>query len=83
MHFHFLNNNYAKTGLVELQKEVDSKIIDSKKTFTICQYDDGPVINLQNTIQFLASKKGAYGIPIPLLCSNHKIPLKLKFKRNI
>lgn len=76
-----LNHNYGNEGLEELQKEVDKKIINSSKTFTICQYDDGPIVNLDKTIQFLASRKSKNGIDIPLLCSTHKLPLFSKSKK--
>ena len=70
-----LNHDYAKTGLDELQEEVSNVVFDWSKTFTVCQYDDGPVIDLKNTLQFLASRKSDKGIDIPLLCQNHKMPL--------
>ena len=71
---YFLNHNYAREGLFELQQEVDRVLIDDTKTFTICQYDDGPIVNLGETLQFLASRKTSKGIDIPLLCSQHKMP---------
>jgi hypothetical protein len=76
-----LNNNYGKNGLEELQKECNNKILDSKKTFCICQYDDGPLVNIGDTTQFLASRKSSIGIDIPLLSSPHRLPfLKQKKK---
>lgn len=78
-----LNHNYGKDGLDELQEEVSKKIINDKKTFTICQYDDGPIVNLGKTIQFLASRKSEVGIDIPLLCATHKLPLFSKSKKYI
>ena len=69
-----LSHDYAKTGLVELQQEVDRVILDDRKTFTICQYDDGPVVELGETTVFLASRKTSWGIDIPLLCSPHRKP---------
>ncbi|MFA7192125.1 MAG: hypothetical protein WC089_02395 [Candidatus Paceibacterota bacterium] len=74
-----LNHNYGQEGLVELQKEVDKRIISKNKTFTICQYDDGPIVDLGNSIQFLASRKSNHGIDIPLLSKKHRQPFfKLK-----
>lgn len=67
-------HDYAKTGLVELQQEVDKSILDDNKTFTICQYDDGPVVNLGKTTIFLSSRKTERDIDIPLLCSPHRKP---------
>ena len=69
-----VGHDFAKTGLEELQEAVNKAIVDDKKTFTICQYDDGPVVNVGKTIQFLASRKTEAGIDIPLLCSDHELP---------
>jgi hypothetical protein len=78
-----LNHNYGKEGLDELQKEVDSKIIDIKKTFTICQYDDGPIIKLGGCLNFLSSRKDSVSIDIPLLSSEHREPFFKKKKKYI
>ena len=69
-----LNHNYAKDGLDELQTEVSRQLIDDQKTFLICQYDDGPVINTGDTLHFLASRKTEKGYDIPLLCAPHRLP---------
>jgi hypothetical protein len=69
-----LSHNYGKNGLTELNYLANLSIIDDKKTFTICQYDDGPLINLGNTKLFLASRNSNSGIDIPLLCKSHKKP---------
>jgi hypothetical protein len=69
-----LNHNYGREGCEELQNEAKMKIINEVKTFTICQYDDGPIINIGKTIQFLASRKSEDGIDIPLLSSPHHLP---------
>ncbi len=69
-----LNHDYARAGLEELQNEANRLVIDDEKTFTICQYDDGPVANLGKTIIFFASRKTSYGLDIPLLSSPHKLP---------
>ncbi|MCX6800225.1 MAG: hypothetical protein NT091_03715, partial [Candidatus Falkowbacteria bacterium] len=76
-----LNNDYGKKRLDELQDECDKKILNNGKTFCICQYDDGPVINIGKTIQFLASRKSDVGIDIPLLSSSHKKPFFIPNKR--
>ncbi len=70
-----LNHDYGKTGLLELQNGVNRALLDDSKTFTICQYDDGPCVNVGATIQFLGSRKGREGIDVPLLCARHHIPL--------
>jgi hypothetical protein len=69
-----LNHNYAHEGLDELQDAVNNIVLDDKKTFTICQYDDGPIVDLGESVLFLASRKGEKGIDIPLLSSSHKLP---------
>jgi hypothetical protein len=60
---------------------VDGIVFDDEKTFTICQYDDGPLVNLGATRLFLASRKSAEGLDIPLLSSPHKKPLWSPRKR--
>jgi hypothetical protein len=70
-----LNHNFAQTGLEELQDAVQKTILNDEKTFTICQYDDGPVIDLGKAVLFLSSRKTKEGIDIPLLCSPHQKPL--------
>ena len=69
-----INHDYAKLGVAELQEEVDKVILDGSKTFTLCQYDDGPVVNLGKTVQFLSSRRTEEGTDIPLLCASHKKP---------
>ena len=68
-----INHEYGLYGISELQKE-DQLIIDENKTFTICQYDDGPVVDLGKSLIFLSSRKNYNGIDIPLLSSPHKKP---------
>ncbi|MEX2006650.1 MAG: exostosin family protein [Candidatus Saccharimonadales bacterium] len=69
-----LNHNYGKEGLKELQAEVSKSLIDPQRTFTICQYDDGPVIDLGPVTVFLASRKTKAGLDIPLLRNPLKTP---------
>ena len=75
-----LNHNYGKEGIKELEKGCGEKIIDYKKTFSICQYDDGPLVDLKETILFLASRKDINGVDIPLLSSHHRMPFFNKKK---
>ena len=70
-----LNHYYGQRGLGILKEEIDKIILDDSKTFTICQYDDGPLLNLGSTTEFLASRKSKEGIDIPLLSTPHQIPL--------
>ena len=69
-----VNHDYAKEGLSELQNGVNKCILDAKKTFAICQYADGSIVNLGKTRLFLASRDNDSAIDIPLLSSPHKIP---------
>ena len=69
-----LSHEYGKTGVTELQSSVDSAIINDKKTFTVCQYDDGPIVNLGDSKLFLSSRKTVENYDAPLLSSPHKHP---------
>lgn len=70
-----LNHDYGKLGLEELQQEVDRKVVDDRKTFTIYQYSRGPLVKLGRATVFLVSRRTKGGIDIPLLCSPHRVPL--------
>ncbi len=69
-----VTHDYGQAGLSELQQEVNRQIVDDSRTFTICQYDDGPLVNLGSATVFLASRKSDTGIDIPLLSTPHKKP---------
>jgi hypothetical protein len=69
-----LNHNYGKDGQEALKDAVTKSIRDDAKTFTICQYDDGPLIDLGRAVLFLASRKTPDGIDIPLLRAAHHLP---------
>ena len=70
-----VGHNYGKSGRESLQHEVTKQIIDEERTFTICQYADGPLVDLGETTSFLASRRTDEGTDIPLLCSPHRAPL--------
>lgn len=76
-----LRHDYGKTGREELQKSVNNVMLDDSKTFTICQYDDGPLIDIGKTAQCLASRKSEAGIDIPLLAAPHRKPFFYPAKR--
>jgi hypothetical protein len=67
---YFINNNYGKLENDELQNMCNKIILDPTKTFTICQYDDGPLVELGKTLVFLSSRKTIEGLDIPLLSSD-------------
>lgn len=66
-----LNRHRQPTGLLELQAEVYRIVQNDRMTFTVCQFDDGPKVDLGNTVQCLSSRKNSsvIGIDIPLLAS--------------
>ena len=71
-----VNNSYGndKQAIDKLQKYVDSLPRD-KKYWTICQYDDGIIIDLKDldVLQFSMSKK--VGVEIPLAHAIGGLPL--------
>jgi len=74
---YWVNHNYgldlrAKQELQEYINELDK----SKKYFTICQYDDGVLINWNglDVLEFNMSKK--VGFELPLLCQPHPYSFK-------
>lgn len=64
---------HSRKDIPKLQHQVDSVIIDDSKTFTVVQYNPGPLVDLRKTILFLASRRSEKGIDIPLLCDGHEI----------
>jgi hypothetical protein len=67
---YFVQNNYGKEGLSELNLALKEMRLDQNKLFTICQYDDGPLIDLDfGKGLFLASRKTEMGKDVPLLAS--------------
>lgn len=76
-----VDHDYGKQGQEELQATVSAIIRDDAKTFTICQYDDGPLIDIGRTIQFLAARKGHSGIDVPVLRAPHRLPFFKPKKR--
>jgi hypothetical protein len=69
-----LNHDYARVGRDELADLVSASILDDPRTFTVCQYDDGPLAPVGETTVLFASRKGTGGLDIPLLSSPHKRP---------
>lgn len=70
-----VKNAYGKYGLNELKDAVEPWLSLNVKKFTICQYDDGPLINLQDTLICLGSRKTAHGLDVPLLATPLPQPL--------
>ncbi|MDN5940315.1 MAG: glycosyltransferase family 47 protein [Nitrospira sp.] len=76
-----LNHDYGTRGIEELRRYVDDAILDDSRTFTVCQYDDGPLVPIGRTLQFLAARRTEVGIDIPVLCSPHRRPFFMPKKR--
>ena len=67
-----LAHDYARTGREELQAEVRKRTIPSHKTFTICQYDGGPQVDIRDVVLFNGAKRSLHdGIIIPMLVNPH------------
>jgi hypothetical protein len=64
-----LQNNYGSTGLDELQAAITEISGLGLPTFTVCQYDDGPLVNLENCRIFLGSRKTQEHLDAPLLAT--------------
>lgn len=76
-----VTHDYGRKNLHKLQNEVDKCVIDDNKTFTICRYADGPVVQTGKMVHFLCSRKARAGFDIPNICSPHRIPWPLPKKR--
>jgi hypothetical protein len=80
---YWTNNGY---GFKEKSRNVLQRFIDSlprdKKYFTICQYDDGPIVDFKDMdIVVFGMSGGRIDYPIPLLCPPHGY--KFDCKRDI
>lgn len=80
---YWINNNYGKKerGINAMQRYIDGLPRD-KKYFTICQYDDGPIVDFKDLdIIVFGMSGGRIDYPIPLLCQPHGY--KFDCKRDI
>ncbi|HEY0257099.1 MAG TPA: hypothetical protein VGC39_06635 [Candidatus Methylacidiphilales bacterium] len=78
-----VNHDYGKANIPDLQKAASAAILDSAKTFTICQYDDGPCVDLGQSRLYLASRKTKTGVDIPLLSRPHRRPFGWYRKKHL
>lgn len=69
-----LNNDYGRQKRDVLQSLVADAILDDSKTFTVCQYDDGPLVQLGRTVVYLGSRQTDRGRDAPLVCTRHRRP---------
>ncbi|MFL5844111.1 MAG: exostosin family protein [Solirubrobacteraceae bacterium] len=67
-----LHHDYGNHGREELAALAGAAVLDDARTFTVCQNDDGPLIDLGRATLMLASRKGTEGIDVPLLSSAHR-----------
>lgn len=80
---YWTNNGYGakEKSRNNLQRFIDSLARD-KKYFTICQYDDGPMVDFKDMdIVVFGMSGGRIDYPIPLLCQPHGY--KFDCKRDI
>lgn len=64
-----LQNDYGSRGLEELQEAVNKITRLGLPSFTVCQYDDGTLVNLENCRIFLGSRKTHENLDAPLLAT--------------
>jgi len=69
-----LNHDYGRTGRERLQELAAGALREPARTFTVCQYDDGPSVGLGGTRVYLSSRQGAAGRDIPLLGKALPVP---------
>ena len=69
---YWLQNNYAKDGHGPLNEFLNSLELDESKVFTICQYDDGPLVDFHfGKGMYLSSRQTPdAGRDIPLLATS-------------
>lgn len=79
--WHNAHGAQVESGFEELNRELSRVIVDEAKTFTTCQYDDGPIVDLGKTKQFLAVRKRDFGIDLPLIFTPHRPPLRKSEKK--
>lgn len=70
-----VQHNYGREGGTELQSYVAKYVGHRQNVFTICQYDDGPLVNIPGLKVFASARKNDSAIDIPLLSRSHRRPL--------
>jgi hypothetical protein len=68
-----LNNDYGRLNKDILLSGIDGLEYPKDRTFTVCQYADGPGIPLEGVHVFLASRTTDTGLDVPLLCKPHNL----------
>ncbi len=64
-------HGYATSGLEELQREASWALAGVERAFTVCLYEDGPLVDLGEMVLLTATRK-AKGVDIPTLCAPHQ-----------
>lgn len=67
-----MSHDYAARGLDELRAEVARALAGMPRAFTVAMYDDGPVVDVGETVIFTPTRKSERGIDIPTLTASHK-----------
>lgn len=68
-----LNNDYGRLNNDILLRGIDGLEYPKDRTFTVCQYADGPGVPLEGVNVFLASRTNNNGLDVPLLCKPHNL----------
>lgn len=77
-----LANDFGRQGIDVLQAAIDEvKARFQGKSFTVCQYDDGPLVDLGDSLVFLGSRKTLDGLDAPLLSSGLPCPRRKPLKK--
>ena len=80
---YWVQNKYGKEGIEELRSELKQLDFDEQKLFTVCQYDDGPLVDLHfGNGLFLSSRKTEMGQDIPLIASPFPKMLAIRNTKN-
>ena len=68
-----LNNDYGKKNNDFIDSAINNLKYQKNRTFTVCQYADGPGVPLDGVRIYLASRNKTNGFDVPLLCRPHSL----------
>jgi len=69
-----INNDFGSKGLAPLADYLSNFSVFGSRLLLICQYDDGPLVDVADSTLYLASRKSDRGRDAPLLASSFPIP---------
>jgi hypothetical protein len=72
---YYLSNGSGHGPVSRVQEYLESLPQGPGLMFTVCQYDDGPLVHRPNLIKFLASRNSAEGFDVPLLADEMPRPI--------